>query len=172
MDNMNPIFVFLLIAAATILILWVVERSAKAQGYQAPDDDVVSRKGTRRFNSRRRFLRDEETFPDYDRTHDDELNWRTVVEPRFRTHLDYPPDWQRRRALVFIRDRGKCQGKEHRGGTCGRLLCEPNQIWHFAYDVRLLVDAHVDHIKRISFCGDHDLTNLQLFCARCHSIKH
>lgn len=111
-------------------------------------------------------------FPAYNPNRNDESEWTQRVEPKFRKHPNYPPDWERRRALVFLRDGGKCQNNEHRGGKCGRLLCEPAQIWNFAYSEKLLVEAHVDHIKPISSGGDHHLPNLQLLCPRCHSLKH
>jgi len=111
-------------------------------------------------------------FPAYDPARNDESEWTQHVEPKFRKHPNYPPDWERRRALMFLRDGGRCQSKQHRGGTCGRLLCEPVQIWNFTYTEKLLVEAHVDHIRSISSGGDHHLSNLQLLCARCHSLKH
>lgn len=156
-----------------ILIPWLFERRAKSSRDEGSPNEPRERPRVSRphvHRPRRQPYLDE--FPEYNPNHNDEIEWRDTIESKFRILPDYPPDWERRRALVFLRDQGRCQGKDHRGGSCGRLLCEPEQIWNFRYTVKLLVDAHVDHINSLSSGGSHALQNLQLLCARCHALKH
>jgi 5-methylcytosine-specific restriction endonuclease McrA len=174
---MDPALIVLLILLGLMVFAWLVEKFAKPTASEPSEqkDDSTSFPQKTRIRRKRSIVRrqeQEDVFPDYDPSHNDESEWRSIVEKKFRKYPGRPPDWQRRRVLVFLRDGGRCQSKEHRGGTCGRLLCEPNQIWNFPYDVRLLVDADVDHIKPLSAGGDNDLANLQLLCARCHNLKH
>ena len=170
---MSTPLIILLVVFAMFIVPWLFERFAKPttdeQNARETRQDVQQPK--RRKRRVRRWELENE-FPDYNPNHNDELEWRNSVEVKFRKYKGYPPDWERRRALVFLRDGGKCQDKEHRGGTCGRLLCEANQIWNFKYSAKLLVEAHVDHIIQISAGGDHGLENLQLLCPRCHALKH
>ena len=174
---MDPALIVLLIFLGLMVFAWLVEKFDKppANEPREPKDDSTSLPQKTRMRRKRSIVRlqqQEDVFPDYDPNHNDELEWRNLVEVKFRKYAGYPPDWERRRALVFLRDGGKCQGEEHRGGTCGRLLCEANQIWNFKYGVRLLVEAHVDHITPTSAGGDHSLENLQLLCPKCHALKH
>lgn len=174
---MNGGLIFVLTISAIYFVPLVYGKLVKSKAVELKPNTpskilLPEKRRIRRKRSSPKSVQQEDEFPDYDPTYNDEADWRSVVEPKFRKHPDYPPDWQRRRALVFIRDGGRCQSEQHRGGTCGWLRCEPSQIWNFAYNVRLLEDAHVDHIKLISFGGSHDLSNLQLLCARCHSLKH
>jgi 5-methylcytosine-specific restriction endonuclease McrA len=165
--------IIVLVVLGMFIIPWLFERFSKPpvneQRTRVTEQNVP--KAKRGVRKSRRWESYNE-FPDFNPHHDDELEWRNEVEIKLRKHSGYPPDWERRRTLVFLRDGGRCQSKEHRGGSCGRLLCEPNQIWNFKYGVKLLVDAHVDHIRSILAGGDHSLTNLQLLCARCHALKH
>jgi len=177
---MSPILTLLLIAAAVFIAACLFGRllAHKLGGARrgSPDPGLAPRKRPKRRNGLRNFaLPQGDEFPYYDASRNDEANWRNVMEPQFRKHEDYPPDWQRRRALVFIRDKGRCQGSiqgQHCGRLCGRLLCEPNQIWSFKYDETLLVEAHVHHVKNRASNGDHDLRNLRLICPRCHMREH
>jgi 5-methylcytosine-specific restriction endonuclease McrA len=91
------------------------------------------------------------------------------IEPTYRKYNGYPPDWERRRALVFIKDQGECQKCRK---SCGHLACEPNQIWNFKFDEHLLYDADVHHAKHKSSAGNHGLDNLLLYCLLCHSKEH
>lgn len=172
---MSTPLLILLVLLGIFIVPWLFEKFAKPAGEQkARISGETFPQTKRRFRQRSIVHRQEaeDEFPDYDPDYNDELEWRSLVEAKFRKHAGYPPDWERRRVLVFLRAGGRCQSKDHRGGTCGRLLCEPNQIWNFAYSEKLLVDTHVDHIKSVSSGGDHDLENLQLLCARCHALKH
>ncbi|MFO1512687.1 MAG: HNH endonuclease [Verrucomicrobiota bacterium] len=170
---MSTPVIILLVVLAMFIVPWLFEKFAKpTTGEQRPREAGQEVPPTKRRKRRLRRPEFENEFPDYDPNHNDKMEWKNQVELKFRKHAGYPPDWERRRAMVFLRDGGKCQGKEHRGGTCGRLLCEPDQIWNFKYDVRLLVEADVDHIRPVSAGGNHDLENLQLLCVRCHDLKH
>jgi 5-methylcytosine-specific restriction endonuclease McrA len=173
---MSTLIVILLIFLVMFIVPWLIEKFAKPN--ETIEEKIDSTqpllpKSKKRIRARVKNVKEpKEDFPDYDPNHDDEMEWRTKTEAQFRKFNGYPPDWERRRVLVFLHDNGKRQSSRHRGGTCGRILCEPNQIWNFKYDVKLLVDAHVDHIKPIYSGGDHSLENLQLLCAICHSHKH
>jgi len=173
---MNTPVVILLIFLAIFILPWLVEKFSKpVKSIEKSDDSIQPILLKDKKRTRKRIKKNEETkeaFPDYDPKHDDEMEWRTITEAQFRKFNSYPPDWERRRVLVFLRDNGKCQSQQHRGGICGRLLCDPSQIWNFKYDVKLLVDAHVDHIAPIYSGGDHSLENLQLLCPICHALKH
>ena len=170
---MSTPLIILMVLLGMLVVPWLFGKFAKPttdeQGVREAAQDIPQPKRRKR---KRYQWEPENQYPDYDPNHNDQLEWRNLVEAQFRKHAGYPPDWERRRSLVFLRDRGKCQSKEHRGGTCGRLLCEANQIWNFKYGVRLLVEAHVDHITSISNGGDHSLENLQLLCPSCHALKH
>ena len=169
---MTKAIIVLLIIAAMFLVPWWFERSArsKTRTEQAPaDKGPASRKRRRRIGWKRRWKYEQETYPAYDPTKNDEFIWRTEIEPKYRKFSGRPPDWQRRRALVYVRDKGKCQKC---GRQCGHLACEPNQIWCFNFDEQLLYDADVHHAMHQARGGDHDLKNLLLHCVRCHSIEH
>jgi 5-methylcytosine-specific restriction endonuclease McrA len=173
---MNKPVIVLLIFLGMMIVPWFFEKFSKpAKTSEKPDDSARPEISIRRKRKQKRaknYEQPKEVFPDYDPNYDDEIEWRTKIEAKFRKYSGYPPDWERRRVLVYLRDNAKCQGDHHRGGTCGRLLCEPSQIWNFKYNVKLLVDAHVDHITSIYSGGGHSLENLQLLCPRCHAIKH
>ena len=173
---MRHILVLLSIVAAAFLISWLIgliHKSARQIGgeleQQARDDRAVSARRRLLSGSRRRPLDLEEGFPRYNPSRNDEAIWRAEVETKFRQHPGYPPDWERRRVLVFLRDDGKCRNC---GRPCGHLLCEPDQIWGFDYDEKLVVDAHIHHAKNLASGGDHSLANLSLLCPRCHVRKH
>ena len=95
--------------------------------------------------------------------------WESSLELLNRTLGGYPPDWQRRRALVFIRAGGRCQKC---GALTGRLHCKPRKLRRYPIGARLLHGAHVHHVVEISRGGRHDLENLKLLCANCHSSEH
>lgn len=62
--------------------------------------------------------------------------------------LTYPPDWNRRRTILIGLRGERCS-------KCG--------ITH---------GLHVHHVKRLSFGGSNELSNLVLLCERCHSEEH
>jgi len=92
------------------------------------------------------------------------LVWLLYCEPAYRDHQgrgedQYPPDWEWRREFVFLRDRGKCQGK--RCNAASRLGAN--------------LDCH--HIRPIAEFGGgekgiHALTNLVTLCPTCHASQH
>src|SRR4051812_37556628 len=67
--------------------------------------------------------------------HSERQYWERREEPRWRKAAIYPCDWERRRALVFVRDRGICQ-RCH--GPCGTLKCSPSAIWSYPVSIRLI----------------------------------
>lgn len=93
--------------------------------------------------------------------------WLEVIEPTLRVSEGYPEDWSRRRKEVFLRANGRCEccgketGKLRETTSSGMPFIEPQ-----------LRGAHVHHIEKISEGGDHSLSNLQLLCEDCHSLKH
>jgi hypothetical protein len=95
--------------------------------------------------------------------------WEGSLELLNRTFGGYPPDWQRRRALVFIRAGGRCQKC---GFLIGRLACKPGKLRRYPIGTKLLHGADVHHVVEISRGGRHDLENLKLLCAHCHSSEH
>lgn len=125
----------------------------------------------RRYKAREAAAREEREF-----------RYRNELEPKWRSAPGYPPDWEIRRALVFMREERKC-------GECSRY-CEPsmvdvlsdlhNRLW--SEDPALLEDqalrarhvsgGHVHHKLPISRGGDHSFENLMLLCERCHSRQH
>ena len=60
-----------------------------------------------------------------------------------------PPDWQKRRELVYERDNHSCK-------RCGTYV----ELKH----------SHTHHLKRRSQGGDHSLNNLITLCRDCHSL--
>lgn len=92
------------------------------------------------------------------------LVWLLNCEPLYREHRgqgedQYPPDWELRRAFVFLRDRHKCQGRR-----CAAAL-----------SLGAGLDCH--HIKPISEFGPeekgiHALSNLVTLCPMCHASQH
>ncbi|MGH7991904.1 MAG: HNH endonuclease signature motif containing protein [Limisphaerales bacterium] len=173
---MYPLLIVFLIFAAMFLIPWLFERSAttKIRGQEQPisnENPASRRRRFKRATSSWRSIQEKETFPRYNLSRNDEANWRTEIEPRYRKHTGYPPDWERRRTLAYIKAEGKCQCRNC-GRPCGHLACEPNQIWGFTFDEHLLYDAHVHHAKHLASGGDHDLENLLLYCPRCHTREH
>ena len=89
------------------------------------------------------------------------------MEPSLRESEGYPDDWNWRRKEVFLRANGHC---ECCGKKTGRLSETTSS--GIAFIEPLLRGAHVHHIKKISEGGDHSLSNLQLLCESCHSLKH
>ncbi len=140
--------------------------SEKIQKYQRP---IPQKRRHRKIKSGNRLVSPEQQFPNWNPIHNDEETWRSEIEQNYRKSAGYPPDWQRRRALVFVKDKGKCQKC---GRSCGHLACSPNQIWNFKFTEHLLYDADVHHAKHISSGGDHDFGNLVLYCLLCHSKEH
>ena len=104
-----------------------------------------------------------------------ERRYRAEIEPRHRSHRPgYPPDWEIRRALVFLRDRGMCSECQSFCATTSHL---EERLW--ARDPELLEPkdrfvsgGHVHHITPVSEGGDHSLGNLTLTCALCHAKEH
>ena len=99
----------------------------------------------------------------------EEQKWRSIDELTFRLHPKYPPDWERRRALIFIRDDGKCRKC---GRKIGNLSCSPERIFGHHMAQRLLRGAEVHHIEAISHGGIHNFENLVLICDLCHAKEH
>jgi 5-methylcytosine-specific restriction endonuclease McrA len=95
--------------------------------------------------------------------------WTKEIEPKNRKDVNYPEDWERRRAIVFQRANGKC---EICGTECGRLLCDANDIWLEDLDKKLVTGGHVHHIVPVTAGGDHSINNLRLLCLRCHYEQH
>jgi 5-methylcytosine-specific restriction endonuclease McrA len=100
---------------------------------------------------------------------EEEQRWHSSIEPAFRTHPTYPPDWERRRALIFIRDHGCCS---RCGAEIGDLSCAPERVFGFDFGQRLLRGADVHHEEPVSHGGTHALENLILICDVCHAKKH
>jgi hypothetical protein len=92
------------------------------------------------------------------------------VEPSFREARDYPQDWERRRALVFIRSNGRCSECDTAFGA--NLKCNAELIWDYPYDYRLVFGMHVHHKRAIGEGGNHSLENLVPLCSSCHSKRH
>jgi 5-methylcytosine-specific restriction endonuclease McrA len=99
----------------------------------------------------------------------EEQNWRSSVEPIYRVHETYPPDWERRRALVFIRDKGCCSQCR---AKIGKLLCDAEKVFGVSSVQRLVKGADIHHEKPISMGGTHELENLKLICLACHAMEH
>lgn len=66
----------------------------------------------------------------------------------------YPPDWDRRRKLVYRRDNYQCQKCGRYGGPHGNA------------------ELHCHHIRPKSKGGSHHPSNLQTLCWRCHNRVH
>jgi len=98
-----------------------------------------------------------------------ERNWRTSMEPLLRNSSGYPADWQRRRALVWIRAHGRCELCLRR---IGRLSCGHDEIWVLPPEEHLLFGAQVHHIQHRLRGGDHSMENLRLICDQCHAAEH
>jgi hypothetical protein len=171
------IFWVLIVFVLMFGLPWLVDRFSKTKVPNSkpksnPEHPVskVSRRRRRRSNPNQIEQTKENEFPEYDPFRHDQLQWETDIEPRFRNVAKRLPfDWERRRALVYVRDGGKC----HKcGRQCGHLACEPEQIWNFEYSVHLLYDADVHHLQHRISGGVHGLENLVLICLRCHSLEH
>jgi len=96
-------------------------------------------------------------------------DWIRSDYSRFATLPDYPPDWERRRSLVFVRDKGLCR---HCQRPCGQLRCAARAIWDHQFSQRLLTGAHIHHATPLSRGGTHRLPNLELVCESCHIALH
>lgn len=163
-----------LVVLGIIVVPWLLDKLSKPTIGQRrnPILDqpfVRAKRGVNRRHSTIPENEHKEEFPHYNPKQNDEVEWRNQIEPKFRKHPGLPPDWERRRALICIRAKKKC---EKCGRTCGHLACEPDQIWGFRYDEHLLFDADVHHVKHRVSGGDHALDNLLLYCLRCHSLAH
>lgn len=77
-------------------------------------------------------------------------NRKEILSSIYDYFLTYPPDWDSRRATVFIID----------GRFCS--VCRS----------RSKSQLHVHHITPLSKGGSNQLSNLQVLCESCHSIKH
>lgn len=87
--------------------------------------------------------------------------WEYAMEPLLRYWPGYPPDWERRRMMVFERAFGRCQ---RCGVPAGRIQwCEDR--WR-------VTGGHVHHVIAIAAGGRHHLHNLQLLCVSCHRQAH
>lgn len=89
------------------------------------------------------------------------LLWRHLLEPLLRHWPGYPPDWERRRMLVFERAMGRC---EWCGLPAGRVGLRANG-WR-------VIRAHVHHVVPIAAGGAHAPANLALLCRDCHRAAH
>lgn len=171
---MNVLVFFALFFGAMFLISWLVAKFGKTNNERLKIEPkrrptIQPKQGRRKGKRQSWQLRPEVEFPYWNPLHNDEAVWITELEPRYRKHSGYPPDWERRRALVYFKDNGKCQKC---GRSCGHIACEQNQVWNFKYDEHLLYDADVHHTKHKSQGGDHGLENLLLYCLLCHSNEH
>ena len=171
---MNVLVFFALFFGAMFLIPWLVTKFGSTN--EGPKETTPNRRpaikpkrGRRKTKPQYRSLPPEEQFPYWNPLHDDEDGWRTEIEPKYRKHPGNPPDWERRRILVFFRDKGKCQKCRR---ACGHNACEEHQVWNFKFDEHLLYNADVHHVKHRSVGGDHGLDNLHLYCLRCHYSEH
>jgi 5-methylcytosine-specific restriction endonuclease McrA len=75
--------------------------------------------------------------------------WENEARYRRTSGGTNPPDWPKRRAVVYDRDQGRCR-------RCGREL--------------ELIRCHIHHVKRRSEGGDHSLDNLVTLCRDCHTL--
>jgi hypothetical protein len=171
---MNVLVFFALFFGAMYLVPWLLGKFASTENSRQKNEQtrqhpIPPRRRPRKIKSQSRPLRPEDEFPYWNPLYNDEIDWRSEIEPSYRKHTGYPPDWERRRALVFIKDQGKCQKC---GRACGHLACEPDQIWNFKFNEHLLYDADVHHSKHKSLGGNHGVENLLLYCLRCHSREH
>lgn len=73
------------------------------------------------------------------------------LEAIFDFFLEYPPDWESRRAFVLARD-GVCS-------NCGKSGSYRNKL-------------HVHHVKQLGRGGTNRLDNLVLLCEKCHKEEH
>lgn len=87
--------------------------------------------------------------------------WLAILEPLLRHWPTYPPDWQRRRMLVFERAMGRCE-------ACGL----PAGAIALREDDWRVTRAHVHHIIPLRAGGRHGLANLRLLCLACHRDEH
>lgn len=158
---------------------WLVEKFSKSDpGEKKPQIERELPPKPRRKSGKRKLRREsilarrskEKEYPEFDPARNEQIEWENEIEPQYRTFPKIlPPDWERRRALTFLENKGKCQ---RCGRQCGHLACDPDQIWNFKYDAHLLYGADVHHIKHRSKCGLHNLENLELCCLACHSKEH
>lgn len=87
--------------------------------------------------------------------------WLLALEPLLRWWPGFPPDWERRRTVVFERATGRC---ESCGVPAGRFACVGG-VWR-------VTGAHVHHVVPIARGGRHAPENLRLFCVTCHQAEH
>lgn len=66
----------------------------------------------------------------------------------------YPEDWDRRREVVYRRDKYQCQNCGRRGSSRGNA------------------ELHAHHIVPKSKGGSHNPSNLVTLCQQCHSAVH
>ena len=172
---MNPLVYVLIFFGAMFVVPWLLGRSTPPND-KRPETSLAKKNAPRKRRQKRIAFRqqqksEEETYPRYNPNYieDNKAIWNEDIEQRHRKHSGLPPDWERRRALVFIKADGKCRKC---GRRCGHLACEANQIWGFHFDEHLLYDADVHHDKPRASGGDHNLNNLLLYCLRCHSLEH
>lgn len=95
--------------------------------------------------------------------------WESELEPQWRTYAGYPPDWERRRAIVYVRDRGICQKCRMK---CGKMSGWLFSVWGMNLRTKIVTGAHVHHVRHRSNGGDHGIENLQLLCESCHAREH
>ena len=95
--------------------------------------------------------------------------WLANKEPIYTNTDYYPPDWETRRALVYSREKGKCQICNRKVGS---MKCNEYEIFKYEHDTVLVIGAHVHHKKSISESGNHSLENLVLLHDYCHAQEH
>jgi len=63
--------------------------------------------------------------------------------------------WSIKRARIWQRDEGRCQGP----------YCQDKEVWSL-----LLNECHIDHIRSGKLAGNEDM-NLRVLCRRCHVLR-
>ena len=63
--------------------------------------------------------------------------------------------WNAKRARIWQRDEGRCQGP----------YCQDKEVWSL-----LLNECHIDHIRSGKLAGNEDM-NLRVLCRRCHVLR-
>lgn len=169
----------LILLVAMFVVPWLFEKFCKSEpGKEKPQfDRELTSKPRPKFRKRKVHRESKPTrrskekeYSEFDPARNEQTEWENEVELQYRNFPRVlPPDWERRRALTYLKDNGKCQLC---GRQCGHLACDPEEIWNFKYDAHLLYDADVHHFKHRANGGRHNLENLGLYCLSCHSKEH